>query len=90
MANAVEHGSAPGAGIEVAVEVTELAARVRVLDDGRPGSETPLGEPEVPPVTSLRGRGRLMMRALAEEMRVRRLGNGTEVLLVFHRGALAA
>jgi anti-sigma regulatory factor (Ser/Thr protein kinase) len=90
MANAVEHGSSPGAGIEVAVQVTARAARVRVLDAGRPGSRPPLGEPEAPPVTSPRGRGRLMMRALAEEMRVRRRGCGTEVLLVFDRGTLAA
>jgi anti-sigma regulatory factor (Ser/Thr protein kinase) len=90
MAKAVEHGSAPGAGIDVAVEVTARAAHVRVLDGGRPGSSTPLGAPETPPVASLRGRGRLMMRALAEEMRVRRSGSGTEVLLVFGREALAA
>jgi anti-sigma regulatory factor (Ser/Thr protein kinase) len=90
MANAVEHGSTSGAGIDVAVEISGRAARVRVLDRGRPGSSTPLGEPEAPPLTSLRGRGRLMMRALAEEMQVRRAGPGTEVLLVFSRGALAA
>ena len=90
LTNAVEHGSAPGARIDVAVQVTALAARVRVLDGGRPGSETPLGEPETPPVTSLRGRGRLMMRALAQEMQVRPHGSGTEVLLVFGREALAA
>jgi anti-sigma regulatory factor (Ser/Thr protein kinase) len=83
MANAVEHGSAPGAGVDVAFEVSAAVARVRVLDEGRCGSEPPLGEPEAPPVTSLRGRGRLMMRALAEEMRVRRQWSGTEVLLVF-------
>jgi serine/threonine-protein kinase RsbW len=90
LANAVEHGSAPGARIDVAVEVTSLDARVRVLDAGRPGSVTPLGEHEAPPVTSLRGRGRLMMRALAQEMQVRPHGGGTEVLLVFGREALAA
>jgi hypothetical protein len=31
-----------------------------------------------------------MMRALAEEIQVRRCGSGTEVLLVFGREALAA
>ena len=86
LANAVEHGSAPGAGVNVSFEVTSEAARVRVLDEGRSGSTTPLGEPAAPPVSSLQGRGRLMMRALAEEMRVRRRGSGTEVLLVFGRG----
>jgi anti-sigma regulatory factor (Ser/Thr protein kinase) len=90
MANAVEHGSAPGAGVDVAFEVIPLAARVRVLDKGRCGSQTPLREPEVPPVTSPRGRGRLLMRALAEETRVRRSGSGTQVLLVFDRNLLAA
>jgi serine/threonine-protein kinase RsbW len=90
LANAVEHGSSPGARIDVVVQVTARDARVRVLDAGRPGSATPLGEPAAPPVTSLRGRGRLMMRALAQEMQVRPHGGGTEVLLVFGREALAA
>lgn len=39
----------------------------------------------MPPITSLRGCGRLMMRALAAEMQVRRAARGTEVLLAFGR-----
>ena len=38
LANAVEHGSAPGAGIDVDVEVSGRAARVRILDGGRPAA----------------------------------------------------
>jgi hypothetical protein len=42
------------------------------------------------PASRVPGTRGLMMRALAEEMQVRRCGSGTEVLLVFGREALAA
>jgi serine/threonine-protein kinase RsbW len=83
MANALEHGSAPGARIDVAFTVSEGAVSVRVLDEGRPGDQASLAEAGAPPVTSTHGRGRLLMRAMADELQVRRLGGGTEVLLGF-------
>ena len=87
MANAVEHGSAPGADVDVSFTVTDETAWVRVLDSGCPGCDAPLDAPTAPPVTSTGGRGRLLMRALADQMRVSRRGLGTEVQLGFGRDA---
>jgi len=90
LANAVEHGSGPGARVEMAFRVTRRAAAVRVTDAGRPGCPAELDdEPEAPPEASTHGRGRLLMRALADEVRVRHRGLGTEVRLGFGRHALA-
>jgi serine/threonine-protein kinase RsbW len=86
-ANALEHGSAPGAGVDVAFTVTDDNAWVWVRDSGRPGREAPLDDPTAPAVTSTGGRGRLLMRALADQMLVRRRGQGTEVRLGFGRDA---
>jgi anti-sigma regulatory factor (Ser/Thr protein kinase) len=83
MANALEHGSSPGARIDVAFKVSRRAVSVRVLDEGRPGDGASLAETSAPPETSVHGRGRLLMRAMADELHVRRLGGGTEVLLGF-------
>ncbi|HSI31470.1 MAG TPA: ATP-binding protein [Miltoncostaeaceae bacterium] len=90
LANALEHGSGPGARVEMAFRVTRRAASVRVTDAGRPGRPADLEhEPEAPSKASTRGRGRLLMRALADEVRIRRRGPGTEVRLGFGRHALA-
>jgi anti-sigma regulatory factor (Ser/Thr protein kinase) len=83
MVNALEHGSAPGGSVDVAFRVSARAVSVRVLDEGRPGRHASLAEPDAPPVTSRHGRGRLLMRAMADELHVRRHGRGTEVLLGF-------
>ena len=48
MANAVEHGSAPGAGVDVSFTVTDETAWVRVLDSGCPGCEAPLDDADRP------------------------------------------
>jgi anti-sigma regulatory factor (Ser/Thr protein kinase) len=91
LANALAHGSGPGARVEMAFRVTRRAASVRVTDAGRPGRRPGLyDEPEVPPEASTHGRGRLLMRALADEVRIRRRGVGTEVRLGFGRGAALA
>lgn len=88
LANALEHGSGPGARVDVAFTVTREAASVRVTDAGRSGRRAvPGDEPEAPPATSTHGRGRLLMRALADEVRIRRRGRGTEVRLGFERSA---
>jgi serine/threonine-protein kinase RsbW len=90
LANAVEHGSGPGARVEMAFKVSRRAAAVRVTDAGRPGRAADLDdEPQAPPEASTHGRGRLLMRALADEVRVRHRGLGTEVRLGFGRHALA-
>ena len=85
LANALEHGSAPGGAVDVTFTVTDETAWVRVLDAGCPGCSAPLDDPAAPAVTSTGGRGRLMMRALADQMRVSPRGHGTEVELAFGR-----
>lgn len=83
IANALEHGSAPAGAVDVAFTVTERAASVRVLDHGHPGRQPWLPASGVRPVSSRHGRGRLLMRAIADDLEVRRRGRGTEVLLGF-------
>ncbi len=83
MANALVHGSGPGAGVHVAFTVSATAIRVWVLDEGRSGSRVPLGAPRPPPPSSTGGRGLPLMHALADDVRVCRYGRGTEVLLGF-------
>ena len=83
MANALAHGSGPGAGVEVAFTVSATAIRVRVLDEGRSGRRVPAGAPGPPPPSSTGGRGLPLMHALADDVQVCRHGRGTEVLLGF-------
>jgi anti-sigma regulatory factor (Ser/Thr protein kinase) len=83
LANAVEHGSKPGAGVDVAFTVSMKAASVRVLDQGRAQDRRQQAETDAPEVTSTHGRGRLLMRALADQVQIRPRGAGTEVVLGF-------
>lgn len=83
LANAVEHGSVAGGGVEVGLTVTSERACVRVADEGRLGASMPLGPPVSPRAESPRGRGRLVMLDLAENVEVRSGGEGTSVLLTF-------
>lgn len=85
LCNAIEHGSPPGGPVDVEMTVTPERARVRVVDAGRPGTTPPSGEPTTPPAGSLRGRGRVIMRELADRVDVRSAGQGTAVLLDFRR-----
>lgn len=89
--NAVEHGSEPLAPIDVLIETAPDRARVVVADRGRPGAATPEQAPRAPGLHDIRGRGRLIMRALADDVQWhRRPGAGTRVDLVFSRGGAAA
>jgi anti-sigma regulatory factor (Ser/Thr protein kinase) len=85
LTNAVEHGSRDDGYIELSFLVTGTYAVVRVADDGRPGVRVPAGEPVAPPLESLRGRGRLIMHALAQRVTTAPIGEGTEVVLEFDR-----
>lgn len=81
--NAVEHGSTPDRDVEVVIEADPRTARIVVADEGRPDARTPDGPPRPPDVDDVRGRGRVIMAALADDVRWRRRGRGTEVHLVF-------
>jgi anti-sigma regulatory factor (Ser/Thr protein kinase) len=83
LANAFAYGLAPGAGVDVTFQVSVAAAAVRVLDLGRRHREEPPADLDPPPVTATHGRGRLLMRGLADDVQVRPLGHGTELLLRF-------
>jgi anti-sigma regulatory factor (Ser/Thr protein kinase) len=85
LTNAVEHGSRDGGHIELSFLVTGAYAVVRVADDGRPGVRVPTAEPVAPPLESIRGRGRLIMHALAQRVTTAQIGEGTEVVLEFDR-----
>ena len=85
LANAIEHGSAPDAAVEVAVTVRPNWAVVRVVDEGRVGAAVPLVTPLRPPPTHTRGRGLLLMLDFAERVEVGAAGSGTSILLRFTR-----
>jgi len=86
-ANAVEHGSDPGALVEVNVRVRGAEARVRVVDSGRADGPHPPAVIAPPPPDALRGRGLVIMQGLAQHLEVRSHGGGTEVIMDFHRRA---
>lgn len=88
VANAIEHGSPIGGEVEIGLTVTPEWATVRVADTGRMGAAMPLGAPVPPCSTSPRGRGRLLMGRLAEQVEVRSDGRGTKVLLRFAKPAI--
>jgi anti-sigma regulatory factor (Ser/Thr protein kinase) len=87
LANALVHGSDPGAEVQVTVLVNGERVIVRVRDRGRSGegerasSTAPVSS--VPPCLPTGGRGRVLMRAMADVFETRRLTRGTEVRLDF-------
>lgn len=81
--NAVEHGSEPAAPVEVRIDADHREARVVIRDLGRPGAVPPLTEPLPVPASSIRGRGRSIIAALAEEADWSARGGGTEVRVRF-------
>jgi anti-sigma regulatory factor (Ser/Thr protein kinase) len=83
--NAVEHGSAPTAPVEVELVLRRDAAEVTVRDRGLPDMAPPVASPSPPQDTSVRGRGRLIIASLADEAEWRPSGEGTEVRLRFRR-----
>lgn len=91
VANAVEHGSAPHALIFVAFRISSNSAEVQVRDGGPAcGGKRDWRRPaRMPPPMAPRGRGRAMMRTLADRTTVRRHGDGTLVTLVFRRASMA-
>lgn len=87
--NAVEHGSEPEAPVVVELDADHARARVTVRDLGRRGCPTPVGVPVAPSPHSIRGRGRVIMVALADDARWHDCDDGTEVALRFTCGGAA-
>ena len=83
--NAVEHGSAPAAPVEVELVLTHDAADITVRDRGIPHAGAPTGSPSPPQNTSVRGRGRVIIASLADEAVWEPSDDGTEVRLRFER-----
>jgi serine/threonine-protein kinase RsbW len=80
LANAVTHGSRPDDALQVRCTVSATHATMVVLDSG----ESPAPIPgAVPDDANEHGRGVLLMRALADSLRIRRLPGGTLVALAF-------
>lgn len=83
--NAIEHGSLHDDRVCVLIDLSDEALELRVADTGRRGrAEVPSLETERPPDDADRGRGLLIMRALAGEVRLSPSGlGGTEARLIF-------
>lgn len=84
--NAIEHGSPEGG--EVRVDVTAAAADIRlsVVDQGNPEHPAQLDlNVEAPPAHSVRGRGMVIMRELADCLAVQPDGAGTRIEMRFDR-----
>lgn len=90
LTNAIEHGSPVGGSIGVELSVSEAYARIRVTDQGRPGSVVPTVPTVQPPVTSTRGRGLLIISRLAQEVELAPHGRGTALAVGFARNGSAA
>ncbi len=87
--NAIEHGSEPHAPVEVELEADGDRAHVRIRDRGRPGAPTPVHPPTPPEPHEIRGRGRVIMAAIADDARWHERAPGTEVELRFSRPPVA-
>jgi len=83
LTNAIEHGSVPGEPVEIEIAAAADHVEIRVTDRGRPGAARPLGVPAPPPPTAERGRGLIIMGALADSLQIGLAGRGTGVRLRF-------
>jgi anti-sigma regulatory factor (Ser/Thr protein kinase) len=85
VSNAIEHGSpADGGHIEIQVVVRRDGATLVVTDEGTGEDEPRIDPRSTPPSpTSPRGRGFPIMRSLADEVTVSRVGSGTRVAMRF-------
>ncbi len=85
VSNAIEHGSPPHDGyVEISLVMRRDGATLIVTDEGT-GDAEPEVDPESAPTSpeSLRGRGFPIMRTLADEVTVARVGDGTQVTMEF-------
>jgi anti-sigma regulatory factor (Ser/Thr protein kinase) len=86
LSNAIEHGSAAGSVVSVRIRVDAHRVTMTVSDQGHPGRRPRLDlDAPPPPARSIRGRGIVIMRELADEMTVTPNGDGVSLTLVFLR-----
>ena len=83
LTNAIEHGSPLGGSIGVELSVAEGLVRIRVTDEGRPGTALPRIPASPPPPASTRGRGMLIIGRLAEDVEIVRHDAGTAITVTF-------
>jgi serine/threonine-protein kinase RsbW len=83
LANAVNHGSDRDDAVQVRCTVSATRATMVIADTGGPSAPMPN---VVPDEVSEHGRGLLLMRALADTLRIRRLRTGTLMALAFRAG----
>lgn len=84
VSNAIEHGSPDAGSVDIVLEATAGRLILRVRDQGRPGSSTPVACDQEPPSTDIRGRGLLIMSRLADSVAFAACEPaGTEVALTF-------
>lgn len=83
--NAIEHGSLPGADVEVSIHWSCESATFCVTDRGSGAESLQLfGAPAPPPDSSLRGRGLVIIHRLADTVSASAVGGGTRLNMVFH------
>ena len=85
--NAIEHGSTSEGSVVVEIALRGDHAHLSVTDTGRPDVPHPVvpADPTPPPPTSIRGRGLVIMRGLADTFEVETNANGTRVSMDFRR-----
>lgn len=88
--NAIEHGSVETGQVEVEIDSDDTGLTLVVTDEGRPGAEPHLDlAAGAPPSHSIRGRGLMIMRELADEIAIEPHGEGTRVRMRFERDDVA-
>ncbi len=85
--NAIEHGSTFDGSVVVEIALRADHAHLSVSDTGRPDVPHPVvpADPTPPPPTSIRGRGLVIMRDLADTFEVEVTASGTRVSMDFRR-----
>lgn len=85
--NAIEHGSVPAGHVDVAIDADADGLTLIVSDEGDPRRPAHIdANAGAPPHTSVRGRGIMLMRELADVLDIESNGDGTRVTMRFERG----
>lgn len=83
LSNAIDHGSTADGEIEVVLSADGDGAELVVRDQGRPDADLPALPVAPPPPDSPDGRGLLIIQRLAERVRLRPCGTGSELVADF-------